>query len=223
MLTSSAAQVPDNAPLLSPPRNWPNAFKENMTLSNFVNKTIKAQKARLTSTSPDDIAAEARAVALVAVGTAANAARVHATLGWPVLKGFAIYELADTPNVFVARQHVWNVHPRNIWVDLTPRSASLASVLLVEADVDAAFARAGVQRDAPMDIRDAPPPDAPPSDAQVAAAEAQVAATEPMAPAAEPAAVAALSYDEILASMSLGPKATLNASGLKMKKKVRLT
>ena len=34
--------------LVSPPRNWPAAFKANKTLSAFLNKSIKATKARLT-------------------------------------------------------------------------------------------------------------------------------------------------------------------------------
>lgn len=135
-----------NEELMSPPRQWPTSFKANKTLSSFLNKTIKGTKARLTSKPPDDIAADAASSVqpLSPVDSAFNATRAHKILGWPVLAGFAIYELKGSPNIFVARRFFWNLHPRNIWVDLTPRDAHLSEILLVEADIPAAYIRAGL-------------------------------------------------------------------------------
>ena len=59
-----------------------------------------------------------------------------------MLRGFAVFESASQPSVFVAQERLWNLHPRNVWVDMTPRTLAHAEMLLVEADVDAAQTRA---------------------------------------------------------------------------------
>ena len=148
-------------------------------------KDVRQQDDQGQKAPPDAVAASRhcrRRAALLApfdasAGSAATAARVASALGWPALSGFAIYELEASPNEFVAKEWHWNQHPRNIWVDFMPRSAEHADILLVEADVNAAFDRAGVLRDAPaankprlqtappMDISDTPakpPPPQPP-------------------------------------------------------------
>jgi hypothetical protein len=163
--------------LVSPPRNWPASFKANKTLSSFLNKTLKAKKARLTSLPVADVVAETEAASLPPrshADSAYNADRVHDTLGWPVLRGFAVYELAEDAGIFVARPYSWNAHPRNIWVDMTPREKHLSDILLVEADVDAALIRAGLKKP--------PPPSAPPADAPPDVSDAQPAAPASGAP-----------------------------------------
>lgn len=178
------------------PRNWPAAFKQNKTLSNFLNNTIKATKARLIATTlADDIATAVKQAAqslpsrFNPADNAANADRVHAALGWPVLRGFAIFELEGSPNIFVARRHSWNAGPRNVWVDLTPRPKHHAEVgiLLVEADVNAAYVRAGLPPPPPQ--RSAVP--APPSSAASSSFDAGSTTTSSTLPA--PAAVASSS------------------------------
>ena len=144
--------------LVSPPRNWPDSFKSNKVLSAFLNKKLKASKARLTSAPPADIVAEAASLPKPSrADSSLNAERVQAACGWPLIHGFAVYELDEPANVFVARPHSWNSHPRNIWVDFTPRDAHHADVLLVQADVEAALVRAGLRK----------PPAAPPTPADV--------------------------------------------------------
>lgn len=135
--------------LVSPPRNWPTSFKANKVLANFLNKQIKATKARLTQRPLDEILAEVPDEVkemLSPVDCCINAQRVRVELGWPIAEGFAIYEMDDAPDIFVAKEHFWNLHPRDIWVDLTARDKHLADVLLVVTDVDAAFERAGLKR-----------------------------------------------------------------------------
>ena len=234
-MISTLPSAPSTSPVVSPPRNWPDSFKTSVPLKTFVNKTIKAKKARLTSSSPPpDIAAEAASLAPfdASAGSAATAARVASALGWPALSGFAIYELEASPNEFVAKEWHWNQHPRNIWVDFMPRSAEHADILLVEADVNAAFDRAGVLRDAPaankprlqtappMDISDTPakpPPPQPPKPPLVEQQEEDdgMVVDDGPNPYSEPD----LSYDEILKRMSLGPKAVEKATGIKRPKK----
>ena len=230
-MITSKPNVAATAALRSPPRNWPASFKENKTLHAFLNKTLKAKKARLTSSPAADIVAEAAACAApFGEDAATNAERIHADLGWHIVRGFAIYEHEDAPDSFVAKAHAWNAHPRNIWVDMTPRTAGLCDVLLVEADVEAVLAAAGVSR-APavaVDISDSPevatlpaePDDASAPSAAVEAPAAAVAIAAPAAAKVDEAAVEAapMSYDDILASLSLGPKASGKA-GKKAKRR----
>ena len=161
--------------LLSPPRKWPAAFKENKTLSAFLNKTLKAKKARLTEAPPAEIAEDAKSLGIFSpVDSIYNAAKAEKGKQWPTLKGFAIFELEDSPDVFVAREHEWNMHPNNIWVDLTPRPKHHKSILLVEADVEAAYARAGIKRPQkkPPEQPKEPPPQQQQSSESVATADA---------------------------------------------------
>ena len=159
--------------LLSPPRGWPASFKSNKVLSGFLNKSIKAKKARLTALPPAEILAEAAAVTISKVDSEMNANRLAEALGWKVETGFAIFELEEVPNVFVAKKASWNVHPRNIWVDLTPRPERHAEVLLVAADQDEAMILAGLM------TRPVPPVPAEPVDVGDAAQTGTAAAKEP--------------------------------------------
>ena len=178
-----------NEDLVSPPRNWPASFKANKTLSTFLNKTIKATKARLSSAVPDDIKAEVGVLPLRKIDSAANAAMVHERMGWPVLTGFAIFELDEQPNIFVAKHHAWNLHPRNVWVDLSPRDKRLQEVLLVESDVEAAFARVGLKGPSMPALPSVPTPTA---QAGVTASGAAAPRAEDATPDVSDAAAAAV-------------------------------
>ena len=234
-MIASEPAVEATASLHSPPRGWPAAFKENKKLSAFLNRIIKAKRARLTTFPPPaDIMMEVADLLPFSKDGAANASRVTAAVGWPTVRGFAVYELEDAPDTFVAKVHEWSLHPRNVWVDCTPRPAHLTEVLLVEAKVEEALFRGQMVRSAAptahatVDISDAPSPAsaaAPPRLRTPAAPAPPPAVTAPPPAAAAPTAPAhdddaptseALSYDEILASLSLGPKAL--GKGAKPKK-----
>lgn len=248
--------------LLSPPRGWPASFKDNPALRAFLNN-IQGKKARLTGPPPPAIADEAAAVELdlSVAGVehdsgATSAERVFAALGWAKVTGFAIYESKVHPDVFIAREQHWNCHPQNIWVDLTPRPAAHSQVLLVQADVAAASARAQVSKaaltvmptvNAPVTAlasgpgavvtaQSASAANVASAASSVGATAAAVAGTTPLEAVAPPDTspsstppvdltdmgskappegdAPAMSYDDILASISLGPKGTAKKMGL---------
>jgi len=65
--------------------------------------------------------------------------RVRARTGWPIVGGFILCERTCAPPkaVSAARfegvEHYWNVTPRGLWVDATPRPAGLPAWPLVES------------------------------------------------------------------------------------------
>lgn len=174
-MARSIATLSEGGELVSPPRGWPACFKESASLKAFLGRTLKARKCRLVEPPPDDIAAEigASAVRLAPDESTANAERVGRVLGWPIVRGFAIFELGAHAGEFVARERWWNVHPESgIWVDPTPRNKGQAQLVLVEADVESAIERSE---------RPLPPPAAPAESA--ATGGAAPAAAEGEAPA----------------------------------------
>ncbi|EOD36614.1 hypothetical protein EMIHUDRAFT_455008 [Emiliania huxleyi CCMP1516] len=124
--------------LCSPPRGWPGCFKQR-ALSSFVGAgVLRGRRCRLTARPPHKLTAEAAAagVRLSADDSCANAAAVHAALGLPVVKGYAVFELRDRPGVFAAARRHWNAAAASgAWVDLTPRAEELASMVLVESEL----------------------------------------------------------------------------------------
>lgn len=223
-LVSSAPLLDSSAPpTLIKPRNWPACFKENAALKAFLNKTIKGKKVRLTSMPPDDIV---EAIKGVALKTDNQALEISDTLGWEVVRGFAVFEVEQQPGVFVAQERTWNLHPRNIWVRLD--AAAFDEVVLVEADparvVSLSATRPG---QASPQVQPGPQPLAP---AQHKIEEQPVSVDDPMPMPTAPQASAAaapqaptaptttstsddpppVSFDDAFASISLGPKAMAN-------------
>ena len=183
LVTRDSAVVEPSTALLTPPRAWPDSFRANETLKKFLNKTLKGTKARLVGLPAPEIAQEAASALstpLTGNDDAEHAARIHASLGWAVLKGFAVYELEDSPSTFVAKERRWNLHPQNIWVDLTPRPAKHAQLLLVECDVGAAYERGSLAKQAVAAAAAAPPP------RTAHAVEEAVPTPPPLAAVAEP-------------------------------------
>lgn len=233
MLTS--ATLASEFPTLIKPRDWPSCFKRSDALKTFLNKVIKGRKVRLTSSVPLDIAHQAAHIELSS-SDALTARAVHAALGWDVMCGFAIFEVEEQPGVFVAQERTWNVHPRNIWVNLSVNSQDAgADVVLVEADIDAARSRAHAAAanivEVPSSLKhskqlqNSPASGQPISDKPVSAVQpiatkspASTADDPPSAelapiteaPMATSAASPCMSFDDALASISLGPKAMAN-------------
>ena len=205
-LTSAAVAPSATSALLSPPRRWPTSFKDNVELQRFL-KLLKGKRVRATSLPPVEVQSEAASVSYIAGDDATNAQRVFEALGWTVMHGFAIFESEVEPNIFVAKQHSWNLHPRNIWVDLTPRDAAHAEMVLVECDVQAAHARTSeaqgglINKKVASQVEEEVMTVLPAADANASEE------TEAPATGAE-GAVAELSYEEALARISLGPKAS---------------
>jgi hypothetical protein len=211
MLVSEAGARPVSADanLISPPRGWPETFKSNAMLKTFLNKTLQGRKARLVAPATAEVAVEATlSPPLESADCASVAARVYAELSWPVLEGVAVYELDEAPDTFVAFRYKWNLHPRNIWVDLAARPPKHPQLLLVECDVNAAFGRGNEV------LSSASPP---PQAAQQPLPEATPPSLPPPPPSSEPTGASppvatappapARTYEQILASLPLGPKA----------------
>uniref|UniRef100_A0A7S2NB61 Uncharacterized protein n=1 Tax=Haptolina brevifila TaxID=156173 RepID=A0A7S2NB61_9EUKA len=226
--------------LVSPPRGWPAAFREP-PLKNFLSGVIKGRKARLTATPTEEVRSEVNESVVIGTDDALNAESISAALGWALIKGFAIFESEEVPGAFLAKRRCWNATPNNVWVDLTPYGEAASEVLLVEAEQAAAFTRAGLvlpslpaQPPAAIikSITATPSfvpvtPSIPSATPSIPPAPTSAPIAEPtsaVAPAAAPAATAsatapvpaatpsALSYDDILASISLGPKACHKAA-----------
>lgn len=124
--------MPTDSRLLSPPRNWPASFKGAPLKKLVGQRGLNGVRCRLTHVTPPAILTEAAAVE-VDHDSMATANRVHAELNWPVIKGFVLFEREDTPDAFVAEPHSWNMHPTNVWVDLTPRAAQHEQMVLLES------------------------------------------------------------------------------------------
>ena len=145
-------------PLLSPPRDWPACFKA-APLSNFTGKRrLKGTRCRLTSTPPPVATAAAASVSLQADDSAGNSARLNGALGWPVVRGFAVFELERAPGTFVAVPRAWNVLD-GLWVDLTPRPPGQEQQVLLESELAQTLgAVASAEHAAPRPPQPRPPP-----------------------------------------------------------------
>ena len=62
-----------------------------------------------------------------------NADAVGAALGWEVIRGFVVFELAEGGDKFVAHKRWWNAKETGVWVDFTPRPEGLKEMVLVES------------------------------------------------------------------------------------------
>jgi len=97
LIYSAACPVPPTraGELLSPPRRWPESFREDKSpLAAFIGApAIRGRRCRLTGPPSPAMRAAAAAVEIVATDAAANASRVAGALGWTTATGFALYEL----------------------------------------------------------------------------------------------------------------------------------
>ena len=130
-----ASSEASSGPLLSPPSNWPTSFKENKLLKSFMGKQLKGTRVRLTGVPSSDDAARVEHVALASDDSFGNAEAVQLALGWDVIKGFVVFELAET-STFVAHKRWWSARPSGattVWVDFTPRPEGIGDAVLVES------------------------------------------------------------------------------------------
>jgi len=128
-LTALRFDPPEN--LLSPPHNWPECFKES-TLKAFIGKSgLKGKRCRLTAT-PNQSACTAASGIQQDGDSFDNATRLQEHLGWTIVKGFAVFELREPAGSYCAVQHWWNADETGVWVDMTPRAAGQAELVLVE-------------------------------------------------------------------------------------------
>lgn len=133
MLCSSPALVKTFAleTCVSPPRDWPRAFMENVALKLFIGRgTLCGKRCRLVSRL--DLAA-ASLLQLHVCDSFLNASVAKSALGWRIVRGFAVYESREDIGTFIAVQHWWNECGGGAWVDLTPRSVHRELVLVETA------------------------------------------------------------------------------------------
>ena len=130
-----ASSEASSGPLLSPPSNWPTSFKENKLLKSFMGKQLKGTRVRLIGVPTSDDAARVEHVALASDDSFGNAEAVQLALGWEIIKGFVVFELAETAT-FVAHKRWWSARPSGattVWVDFTPRPEGISDAVLVES------------------------------------------------------------------------------------------
>lgn len=115
------------------PRAWPECYTSCKPLRRLVGKKGIAGVRTGVVDIMDDLARAEIAPFLKAHGeesSFATATRVERRKGWPIVKGFVVYELlpdggidGDRPRAFVAHKHWWNIDPaRGAFIDLTPAS-----------------------------------------------------------------------------------------------------
>ena len=128
----------ERSTLLSPPRDWPASAKK---CTKYVAKVLRGKRMRLVELAGDDHLAMLAGVQLNLDDACNNAIRVQEHTGWQVLSGFALYERADVdPDAadadrFVGVEHFWNVNPRGLWIDATPRKPEHQQLVLVESSL----------------------------------------------------------------------------------------
>ena len=122
---------------LSPPRGWPYVAGPDglPIIKEFIGKKLAGKRVRLTE-PPHPMELERMSelnAALSPKDAKANAVLARRLLGWEVVGGFALLELAqgtdrkeipDKPPVYHGEKHWWNVTPKGLWVDFTVRASS---------------------------------------------------------------------------------------------------
>ena len=108
--------------LIAPPRNWPDAPQQSVPLKHFISKVLKGKRTRLVASTTD---------------------KVDAQIAWVKVTGYAVSEVEELPDIFVAQPHTWLEHPRTReWIDCGCEMVNLQ--VLIESFVTPADARAAV-------------------------------------------------------------------------------
>ena len=121
--------------LVSPPTGWPKSFSENAMLKALMGKKqLAGKRCRLTGQPSADDAAKVAAVSISSDNSFMNAEAVQQAVGWQVIKGFAVYEIAGSgSSAFVAHKRWWNQKDSGVWVDTTPRASGVGDCVLLES------------------------------------------------------------------------------------------
>ena len=116
---------------LSPPRGWPYVFSNHDGCKAFI-KSLAGRRVRLTEPAhPLELERlRAAGVEMLDGDPRGNAVKVRRQLGWEILGGYVLLELAqgegrqDIPasgSFYHGEKHWWNCTPGGVWLDLTPR------------------------------------------------------------------------------------------------------
>ena len=136
---------------VSPPRGWPETFEGIPKLKEFIFKKLadghgspcRTTRVRLTLPAhPLEVERMAELkVRFSDRDSKANALAVRRKLGWEVVGGFVLLELAQGCDrkipveqpVYHGERFYWNVTPLGLWIDLTPRKHHKKLVLVESA------------------------------------------------------------------------------------------
>ena len=138
---------------VSPPRGWPGVFASDAALKEYIVKKLGGRRVRLTE--PAHPMEHARLEAMLAESARdgestgglsktealANAMAARRCLGWDIMGGYILYELAQGYGrkeavhqaVYHAEPHWWNTTAKGLWVDVTPRAHHRRLVLVESA------------------------------------------------------------------------------------------
>ena len=107
------------------PLGWPKYAAE---ATPFLTKVLGAKRVRVVGRLAAQHEAILGGLTLAPGGARHNATRVRDRTGWAIVGGFVLCERADADPEehgaarYVGVPHYWNVTPRGLWVDATPRS-----------------------------------------------------------------------------------------------------
>ena len=127
----NAANDVDDSGLLSPPSGWPDCFSKPK-LKSYIASELKGRRVRLSEAPEAEHMRMSSGVALSRSDALHNAIKLRDRNGWDVLGGFVLYENAADGS-YASRPHYWNANARGLWIDLTPRRAGHASMVLVDS------------------------------------------------------------------------------------------
>ena len=128
---------------VSPPRGWPYTFTSIPQLKHYVGSELAGKRVRLTEPPhPMEFQRMRELQAhLSEKDSRCNALAVRRHLGWEVIGGFALLELAqgcarrdpvDKP-IYHGERHWWNTTPKGLWMDFTLRKHYKKLVLVESA------------------------------------------------------------------------------------------
>lgn len=113
---------------VSPPRGWPQAATYYPPIKEFIEKRLRGRRVRLTE-PPHFLEVERmRSAGLRENDANNNAVKVRQHLGWQIVGGFMLLELAQgggrTDSVdqsyYHGETHWWNVTPKGLWMCAPP-------------------------------------------------------------------------------------------------------
>ena len=123
--------------LVSPPRGWPESFN-SPALQAYIEK-LDGKRVRLVGLpGPSDVAKVAKLkLDTTDTDSLSVAKRVRKLTGWPIVAGYALFERSVAPSgspEYVSNQRWWNAKKEaGKWIDVTPREADIAELVLVES------------------------------------------------------------------------------------------
>ena len=97
-------------------------------------KQLAGKRCRLTAGPGKEDLAKVSAVSINPENSFANAEAVQQACNWQVIKGYAVYEIANSGGTtFVGHKRWWNQKDSGVWVDVTPRVEGVKELVLLES------------------------------------------------------------------------------------------